>query len=394
MNSDNSIAWFKQSSTAIASLFMVFSLAGCAPAESELPASPVDESTTITLDGLWIIEQDGQAMPDPQTSGLIQFGEHLMSISDGSALPEQRRRLHVINPITGVVEQKLGPMTMSSEVRRSCFSQYLSDEPDFEALVVDPDQPNAFIIVTEDATRTGAMSPRCQQRFENTGSTAYPTLLVRAELNGDKVRMTDVRPLQFPLELNVGDFPNDGIEGMAFGEERVLYLGLEKDAAGAARIFSLTIDDDFWQQDDFAVVEDPQLLLPEFPEGGNHPINGMDFLPLAGDHPGLLVAAARNDNQLWFVDLAKQQPTQVIDLLFNAPTLSEEPSCEAYELMDNASLEGVAVVGIDIYLVNDPWKKNYLKNVQCPSNEARYQAMAPLLFKLPIDPIWLSRYLN
>ena len=120
----------------------------------------------------------------------------------------------------------------------------------------------------------------------------------------------------------------------------------------------------------------------------------MDFLALPGEHPGLLIAAARNDDQLWLVDLSKQKPTQVINLRFFAPTLDTSGQCEPYELMDNASLEGVAVAHQSIWLVNDPWKRNYLKNVQCASNQPRYEAMAPLIYELPIQPEWLQPYTN
>lgn len=373
-------------------LLLIPTLFACQPSNDQVVETPPAPST-IDLNGTWLFESDGSIMKDPQTSGLVFADEQLYTVSDGSALAEQRRRLHQIDPSSGRIVSKLGPMSMSTRVRRSCFSQYLSDEPDFEALVMDPDDNNVFVIVTEDATRSGALSPRCQQRFEDTGSTAYPTLLVRVERNEERLIMTHVRPLQYPLSFAVGDFPNDGIEGMAFGEQRELYLGLEKDAEGQPRIFSLNLDDDFWQETDFAVVSDPQLLLPQF-ESGNHPINGMDFLALPGEHPGLLIAAARNDDQLWLVDLSKQKPTQVINLRFFAPTLDTSGQCEPYELMDNASLEGVAVAHQSIWLVNDPWKRNYLKNVQCASNQQRYEAMAPLIYELPIQPEWLQPYTN
>ncbi len=374
----------------VGALVFIPALIACQPAAENAAEQP-STSAAIDLNGKWLFEADGEIMRDPQTSGLVMQDGTLLSISDGSAMAEQRRRLHVIDPVSGVVTEKLGPMSMSSRVRRSCFSQYLSDEPDFEALVVDPEDSNVFVIVTEDATRSGALSPRCQQRFEQTGSTAYPTLLVRVVRNEQKLTMTHVRPLQYPLSFAVGDFPNDGIEGMAFGKQRELYLGLEKDAAGQPRIFSVTLDDAFWQETDFAVVKDPALLLPTF-ESGNHPINGMDFLELPGEHPGLLVAAARNDDQLWLVDLSNQHPTQIIDLRFFAPTLDTSGQCPEFELMDNASLEGVAVVESSIWLVNDPWKRNYMKNLVCASNQTRYEAMAPLLYELPINPVWLERY--
>lgn len=375
-------------------LFCIVCVSACTDPSKNIVVSQEDVDQTITLRGTWLFEQDDSIMADPQTSGLIAVDNKLVSISDGSALPHQTRRLHFIDPNSGVVVEKTEPMTMSTRVRRSCFAQYLSDEPDFEALVIDPSDPSVFIIVTEDATRTGALSPKCQERYSNTGSTAYPTLLVRTVLNKGKLTMTHVRPLQYPQALAVGDFPNDGIEGLAFDNEGNLYLGLEKDAAGQPRIFSVAIDEAFWQQSGFAKVHDPKLLMPTFSKG-NHPINGMDYLNTSAEHPGIIVAAARNDNQLWLIDLAKQQPAQIIDLRFEAPTLvseSDDLQCDAYELMDNASLEGVAIDGDSIWLVNDPWKRNYMKNLQCKSNEARYTAMAPMLFSLAIKPEWLFRY--
>ena len=375
-------------------LVLLALLWACSPNEqsaSEIEAS--NSNPEVTLEGQWIVDSAGVVMPDPQTSGLIFLNDQLLTISDASALPQQRRRVHAIDPGSMIITDVYGPMTLASRVRRSCFAQYLSDEPDYEAIVVDPDDPNVFIIVTEDATRSGAMSTRCQQRFEKTGSTDYPTLLVRVVKTGDNLRVTHVRPLQYPLEYAVGDFPNDGIEGMAFGPKRTLYLALEKDSDGQPRIFSVVIDEQFWQSSEFATVSDPELDIPTF-ESGNHPINGMDYLRLGDEHPGILIAAARNDEQLWFIDLAKQQPTQTIDLVFLAPSLSDDPQCQAYEKMDNASLEGVAIAGIDVWLINDPWKKNYLKNIQCESNRERYEAMAPLMFKLTLQPEWLRPYLQ
>ena len=117
------------------------------------------------------------------------------------------------------------------------LAAYLADEPDLEALVADPQDPDIFYTVTEDATRTGALSARCQQRYKETGSTDYPTLLVRIERTSEgDLYMSRVRPLQFSREMKVGDFPNDGIEGMALGANNTLYLALEKDAEGMPRM--------------------------------------------------------------------------------------------------------------------------------------------------------------
>jgi hypothetical protein len=375
---------------------LVFCLlgSGCSDSQKINTIAEDDNELTTRLSGRWLFEQDGTIMSDPQTSGLIAVNGKLVSISDGSALPHQRRRLHFVDPSSGVVVEKTQPMGMSGRVRRSCFAQYLSDEPDFEALVIDPSDPTVFITVTEDATRSGALSPKCQQRYNHTGSTAYPTLLVRTVLDQGRLTITHVRPLQYPQSLAVGDFPNDGIEGMAFDQRGNLYLGLEKDAKGQARIFSVAIDVDFWQLSGFVQVEDPQLLLPSFTHG-NHPINGMDFLNVNPQHPGILIAVARNDDQLWLIDLAKQKPAQIINLSFEAPTLSVNTTnedCKAYERMNNTSLEGVAVDKGTIWLINDPWRKNYMKNIQCENNQQRYSALAPLIFSMPIEPEWLSVY--
>jgi hypothetical protein len=57
--------------------------------------------------------------------------------------------------------------------------------------------------------------------------------------------------------------------------------------------------------------------------------------------------------------------------------------------MNNASLEGVAINGDDVYLVNDPWKKNYWKNTQCASTRPAYHhLMSGLLFKTDIATLF------
>ncbi len=350
------------------------------------PAADPQESLLV---GQWILETEGGVMLDPQTSGLTHYNGLLYTISDGSAMASQQRRLHAINPTTATLAPKPGEMSMASRVRRSCFSQYLNDEPDLEALVADPAEPGVFYTVTEDATRTGALTDRCQQRFEATGSTDYPTLLVRIEQHSDgSATMTHVRPLQFDLEFAVGDFPNDGIEGMALAPDRTLYLALERDDAGNPRIFSVELDDEFWQQTDFASVTEPALDVPTF-SSGRHPINGLEFYLPEGAVSGFLFAAARNDNELWIIDAAGILPTKKIALQFSAPS-GDAQNCAATEVMDNASIEGLAVMDDTLWMVNDPWKVNYMKNLQCQANESRYKGMAPLLFSMPLNDRWFE----
>lgn len=361
---------------------VVVGLAGCAEEKEQ-------KSQSIPLQGQWLTESTGDVMLDPQTSGLKSWRGKLLSVSDGSADISQRKQLHVIEPKNALVLEESLLFVMSEAVQQSCFAAYLNDAPDLEALAVDPRNDKVFVVVTEDATRGESMSESCFEKYRNSGSTDYPTLLVRLELQDDNsLLITHVRPLQFEASLNIGNFPNDGIEAMTFGPDGTLYLGLEKDKQVNARIFSVKVEDSFWASDDFVQVTDLELRLPKF-ETGNHPINAMDYLPRT-NHPGYLVAAARNDNNIWLVDLKKQHETKIIPVHYYAPTNSNDPNCGQWELMNNASLEGLAVVGDKIWMINDPWKKYYKENVVCETNRTKYEQMAPLLFSMPIDPNWFN----
>ncbi|WP_414828542.1 hypothetical protein [Alteromonas sp. H39] len=372
-------------------VMLALGLTGCSDAPDNMPEAKADTSPSVlTVQGQWIKEADGSIMADPQTSGLTHVNGMLATLSDASAQTDQQRRIHVLNPANATLLPKPESMRMATEVRRSCFANYLKEEPDLEALVVDPQNQQVFYTVTEDATRTGALSVRCQQRFAETGSTDYPTLLVRLFRDDDgTTTMTNVRPVSFPASFEVGDFPNDGIEGMAMTPERLLYLGLEKDKAGQPRIFSVQMDEAFWESQDFIEVTEPQLAVPQF-ESGNHPINGLEYYYHQASQQGFLLAAARNDNELWVISENNTRPTARIVMQFTAPVEDAEENCPATEVMDNASIEGLAVIDSTLWLINDPWKKNYLKNVQCGANQSHYNAMAPLLFSVPLDEAWFT----
>ena len=353
--------------------------------DSNLTVAPVSESSILTSVGTWIKDREGKIMLDPQTSGLINVNGQLVTIADGSAVEMQQRKLHTITPSNAELVASSNVFSMASRVSRSCFSSYLKNAPDFEALATDPFDNTVFYTVTEDATRTGALSPRCEKAYENTGSTDYPTLLVRLKLGEDgNISMTHVRPLQFPLSLNVGNFPNDGIEGMAMANDGTLYLGLEKDTAGQPRIFTVNLSETFWDSNDFAVVESPELKLPTFSQG-SHPINGL-VLYTPTDASSYLLAAARNDNELWIIDTTGKKEAKRIALSFE---VEAQDGCAAY-VMDNASIEGLAIIDTTLWLINDPWKKNYLKNITCEQQSAYYEASAPLLFSLPLNEQWFN----
>ena len=359
-------------------LSVLLTLASC----TNKPGKP----QTIGLQGKWLVETSGDVMLDPQTSGLKSWRGKLLTVSDGSGHVSQRLQLHVVDPKSAQVAEQSLPIILSEQVKQSCFGAYLSDAPDLEAIAVNPGNDSEVLVVTEDATRSGGYTPECAQMYKQTGSTDYPTLLLRLQLQDDNtLLLSHVRPLQFAAEFAIGNHPNDGIEGMAFASPTELYLGLEKDAQGHARIFSIKMDESFWESTDFIAVQDPQLRLPTFSRG-NHPINGMDYFPIKGKK-GALIAAARNDNTLWVIDLDKRFETKIIPLEFYAPG---SDSCQQWILMNNASLEGVAVKGNTLFLVNDPWKVHYKENIVCEVNRDKYEKMAPLLFTMPIQSNWFN----
>lgn len=337
------------------------------------------------LNGLWIKESDGTTMLDPQTSGLVKIGDKLYSLSDASADKSQIKRLHVIDPVSGNIINKSDGMAFDERIRQSCFYDYLAGEPDYEALVPDPFIENSWIWVTEDASRSKQMTTACQDKYGDTGSTVYPTLLVRLTLENNSLRVTGVRPVRYNEEENVADHPNDGIEGLAITKDKTLLLGLEKDGNGNARVFSVPLDVDFFNTLAFVTAEDAGLRMPTF-EKGNHPINGMDIV-YREDGRGYLIAAARNDNQLWIIDLQKEKDTVIVQLQFLAPSQTSD-KCEPFHLMNNSSIEGIAVDDEAIYMVNDPWKANYHKNIVCDEDKVLYQRYSPLLFKLPLNDGW------
>ena len=369
-------------------MLMLFSLTACS-------LTGVQQRTAtqpITSTGKWIIETDGSTMLDPQTSGLTFYENMLLSVSDGSAHESQIQRLHQLSPNTGEVINKLGPIVLSERTQQSCFADYLSQRPDYEAIVAVPNTPNTWLLVTEDATRSGNYSTACKQKFKQTGSTEHPSLLVQITLINGQLVLTGVRALQFEVADKVGNFPNDGLEGMTITRDGRILVGLEKDAKVHPRVFELAYTNDMFNTlDAFLPVVDSKLWLPDMGEG-NHPINGMDVFYPANSDNGFLILAARNDNQLWIVDLQKQIPTQIIDMVFSSPCDDWLDTEKHYELA-NTSLEGVAVHNNTLYLINDPWKKVYRSNTnlqKCPSDKVKYDAMSPLLFRIDIPTCFAS----
>ncbi|MCT6700802.1 hypothetical protein [Rheinheimera sp. 4Y26] len=352
--------------------------------------APVVAVAEQALTGQWIRDMQQQTLTDPQTSGLTWRHDELISLGDQSANPALRMKLFRINAKTAAFNHEPVPITISDKVRSSCFGDYLVNSPDLEALTWDRIDDKTLITVTEDASRA-QLSPACGRKYAQTNSTTYPTLLLKISLNEDftKAEITAVRPVQFPQEAQVGNLPNDGIEGLAVDDHQNLYLALEKNSATKPAIFKTRLTADFWAKDNFVKVIDANLTLPPLDNKG-HPINGIDFLPspIPG-HPGYLVAVARNDDQLWIFDLTNRVMPFVQPLSFYVGT-DHSGLCPVYEKMVQTALEGVAVKDGRVYLVNDPWKQHYPDNIQCDVNAAHFQNMSPLLFQLEVDPRWFT----
>lgn len=338
--------------------------------------------------GKWITDLSGQTLNDPQSSGFTWRHGELIHLGDNSAAEPMRNKLLRINPHTAQLLAEPLPITVADSVLSGCFGELFKNYADFESLAWDRVDDTVFISVTEDSSFV-QLSPECKARYGETNSTDYPTLLVKIDTDKplSRAQITAVRPVQFPKTSLVGNAPNDGIEGLAFDNAGNLYLALEQNAANAPMIFKTPYDDAFWQQDGYIKVQDTGFVLP-VPDAKDHPINGLDYLPAKkAGHPGYLVAAARNDDQLWIIDISQQQAPFVQQMAYYAPTPADSP-CPAYEFMVQTAIEGVAVYNDTVYLVNDAWKKRYPDNINCPANAAHFNKFAPLLFTLPVDPRW------
>lgn len=347
--------------------------------------------------GNWILEKDGSFMQDPQTSGLTYIDGYLYSISDASAKLHQVKQLHKMSVDTGRIIEKIGPIQLSKEIaEQSCFAKYLEDKPDYEGLVRLPNSQTEWLVVTEDASRGDLISAQCLAKYSAANFTNYPSLLVKLELINGTLTLTGVRVLQFDAKDKVDkrlggneNIENDGLEGIAVTREGNILLGLEKDAYEKPRVFELDYNQALFDSiDTFVKVKDSGLLFPDFLSFKN-PINGMEVYYPDANSTGFLITAARNANQLWILDLAKEKLPIIVDLNLYAPSDTSQ-GCASRHRIRNTALEGVAVHGDILYLVNDPWKQEYPNNIICAQDKDRYLGMSPLLFSLPIDSAWFK----
>lgn len=351
------------------------------------PESDTHTNNRIELQSRWLKHTNGELVNDPQTSGLIFHNGFLISMGDGSAAKDKQLKLMPIDGPLRQLQDSLIPIVQSPTVKQGCFSDYLAHGPDLEALAQDPANPDIVIIATEDFYEF-RLSPECHKLYGQTGSTAYPSLLLRVEIQPTQALITHVKALRFPTEYRVGNYPNDGVEGLTFGAGRTLYIGLEKDLENRPRIFETTVSENFWDTPNMATVTDSHLGFPPFKDKDNHPINALAYIATS-NADGFVIAAARNDNELWILDTAKQKAPQVIHLDFLAE--SQHANCPQWQKMDNYSIEGLVVVDDTLWLINDPWKVAYKKNAICPEMQASYARMTPLLSSIKIPAGWLQR---
>ena len=355
-----------------------------------------DTFNHATLVGKWLTQNDGALMVDPQTSGLTFMDGRLYSVSDASAKSNQLRRLHVIDKNTAEVTQKLGPIEIAPHIQnKSCFAAYLNKQPDYEALLAIPNKTNQWLLVTEDGTRGDKIEGDCLHAFTNNYFTRYPALLVKVELIDDKLVLTGVRAIEFDPADNtdkrdLGTYiENDGIEGLALTRDNRLLFGIEQDANRSARVFEYPYTDTLFDTvDSFIKVTDARLQLPLHISLIN-PINGMDVYYPDAQSDGYLITIARNNDQLWILDLASQRPAIIVDLTLYAPS-HEKCGENAVHKIRNTALEAAAVHNNMLYLINDPWRQQYPKNVTCSHDKVYYDGFTPLLFQTPINPNWFK----
>ncbi|EGM77984.1 hypothetical protein Rhein_1930 [Rheinheimera sp. A13L] len=351
-----------------------------------------DLNAETALKGQWLTDLEGQTLLDPQTSGVTFRKGELVVIGDQSAHESTRMKLFRIDPATGASVTQPIQITVAESLKNSCFYGYLSDKPDFEALTWDRIDETSLITVTEDASAY-ELSPECKKRFSQTNSTSYPSLLLKIQVDNALTRaeIVAVRPVQFPLEAKVGNYPNDGIEGLAVDDHQNLYLALEQDIANKPQLFKTRLTQDFWLRDNFVKVIDANLTFPVL-DDKDHPINGIEFLPspIKG-HPGYLMAVARNDDELWVFDLTNRIPPFVQKLSFYVST-DDSGLCPAYEKLVQTALEAITIHDGTVYLINDPWKQHYTDNIQCGTHVDKFKRMSPLLFKMQADPRWFTPF--
>lgn len=366
---------------------IVIVMSGCGViTEHESKIIPLNQvpTPTVVTKGQWVVNDNGQPMENPQTSGLTAWRDGFLSLSDRSAELHHQQRIHFIDTSAQLAPVSL-PIHYSQTIRNSCFGEYLTANPDLEALAVSPHNDQELVMVTEDASYS-PLSRECAEQYSPTGSTPFPTLLVRLLFQQDHWLASAVRPVQFSKSQGLGNFPNDGFEGLVFDKNSTLYMALEKDGSGNPRIFTVDITDSFWQSQTFVEAQSPEISVPSFSKG-RHPING---LSLYTDSLGTewLIAAARNDNQLWLIDTNDQHETRIIDVEYYSSSTPSNDECEPQKVMHTSGIEGVAVAHTSLWLINDPWKEQYLHNIECDADAQTYQQFSPLLFEIPLDEIF------
>ncbi|HSG51713.1 MAG TPA: hypothetical protein VLA40_06370, partial [Rheinheimera sp.] len=166
--------------------------------------------------GKWLTDLNGNTLLNPQSSGYTWRHNEIVHIGDNSADVSMRNKLLRVNPAKAQLNAEPIHISVTDSVLKGCFGELFSKYPDFEALIWDRVDDTVFISVTEDSSFV-SLTPECKAKYGQTNATDYPTLLVKIVTDKalTKAEITQVRPVQFPTSAHVGNFANDGIEGLA-----------------------------------------------------------------------------------------------------------------------------------------------------------------------------------
>jgi len=137
-----------------------------------------DLNAETALTGQWLTDIEKQTLLDPQTSGVTFRKGELVVVGDQSAHESTRMKLFRIDPNTATAITQPIQITVADSLKSSCFYNYLADKPDLEALTWDRLDDTTLITVTEDASAY-QLSNECAKKFNQSNSTAYPTLLLK-----------------------------------------------------------------------------------------------------------------------------------------------------------------------------------------------------------------------
>lgn len=349
-------------------------------ASAAIAAAPVDapEASRVESRGKWVLDLDGKPTPPAsftrglQTSGLVYRKGELWALGD------QRSRypghLYRINPRSArmtsrPVKLELPPDRAEADRQLQVYAGIPNS--DFEALCLDPRDPDVLFAVTEDKVPWIATIVLARKGDSPAGAGVCATL----------DRLTALR---FPDSLRSwrGD-TNFRFEGITISDDGAdFYLAFERADDDLPRICRVPrsalyagglatpeiLDFDF--KDVPARADKPGALLN---------INGIQFLRQGKS--ALLVAILRDQERLILMDLDRHRVKGVVDLLLLDP--------------DGGAIKWVSPEGIAadpesdrLWIINDPdsVRGNY-RGRDTSKASGPFADYTPLLFELELGPV-------